>query len=251
MSGKLINTKGIVLSSVNLKDNDKIVTILTEKLGKITAVIKGARIETNKNKIFSLEFNYSDIHIYKGKSMYSFNEGTMINSFQNLLNDIDNLSYACYFCELVGIVTVEGEKCTDVFVLLAKTLYLLESKSVNLKLLAIFFNIKLLKYTGSGFNLELCNHCGEKFTFPEGFSIEQNAFICSKCLKDKRGYNRRISEKLFKAINYMDKNDIRNVVRFNFSDELIQDMNELLEGVLKNTFYRLPKSLEILNLMKE
>ena len=40
---KLIKVKGIVIKEVPYKDNDKIITILTDTLGKISCLAKGAK----------------------------------------------------------------------------------------------------------------------------------------------------------------------------------------------------------------
>ena len=39
----IVNTQGIVLRAVKYKENDLILTIFTRKLGKISAIAKGAR----------------------------------------------------------------------------------------------------------------------------------------------------------------------------------------------------------------
>ena len=40
---RLVKTKGIVLSEVNFSESDKMLTVLTPDLGKISCVAKGAR----------------------------------------------------------------------------------------------------------------------------------------------------------------------------------------------------------------
>ena len=39
----ILNTQGIVLKSVTYKENDLILTIYTRKLGKISAIARGAK----------------------------------------------------------------------------------------------------------------------------------------------------------------------------------------------------------------
>ena len=42
-NGKVVKTKGIVLSETNFSESDKMLTVLTPDLGRITCVAKGAR----------------------------------------------------------------------------------------------------------------------------------------------------------------------------------------------------------------
>ena len=45
----LIKTNGIILKYVNLNDNDRIFTIFSPELGKITAMSKGIRSHKHKD----------------------------------------------------------------------------------------------------------------------------------------------------------------------------------------------------------
>ncbi|MDO7202942.1 DNA repair protein RecO [Paraclostridium bifermentans] len=47
----IVNTQGIVLRSARYKENDLILTIFTRKLGKISAIAKGAK--RNKSSLLS------------------------------------------------------------------------------------------------------------------------------------------------------------------------------------------------------
>ena len=39
--------------------------------------------------------------------MYTLNEGEIIDSFQSLLGDLETITYASYFCELIDISMTE------------------------------------------------------------------------------------------------------------------------------------------------
>ena len=48
----LIKTKGIVIAIANSSDNDKVLTVLTEDLGRISVFCKGAK--KNKSALLSV-----------------------------------------------------------------------------------------------------------------------------------------------------------------------------------------------------
>lgn len=48
----IITTRGVVIKTQDYKENDKLVWLFTEKLGKISLIAKGAR--KNKSKLMSI-----------------------------------------------------------------------------------------------------------------------------------------------------------------------------------------------------
>lgn len=89
--------------------------VFSEKLGKISVIAKGAK--KNRSKLFSstLSFCYGNYNVYKGKGMYTLNEGDIIDSFQSLLSDLETITYASYFCELIDIALNEEESNRQLF----------------------------------------------------------------------------------------------------------------------------------------
>lgn len=45
--------------------------------------------------------------VYKGKNLYTLQEGKILNSFQGLLDNLNKLTYSSYLCELIDIACTE------------------------------------------------------------------------------------------------------------------------------------------------
>ena len=85
----IIKTKGIVINEANSKENDKILTVLTPDLGKISVLVKGAK----KNKSTFLStcqlLAFSDLVLYKNLGdLYILNSSEIIELFYNIRIDI-------------------------------------------------------------------------------------------------------------------------------------------------------------------
>ena len=66
----LIKVKGIVIRETTYKDNDKIITLLTDKLGKISCMAKGAK-KNNSPILANCQYLvYSEFVLYKSKNFY-------------------------------------------------------------------------------------------------------------------------------------------------------------------------------------
>ena len=120
---KLIKTTGIVIKEIDFKDNDKIITILTKDLGKISAMVKGAK-KTNSPYLASSQYLvYSEFVLYQGKTFYHVNSTTVLDTFYDLRIDYDKLNYAFSMTKLLFTVCQENEKCEDVLKLFLNVLY--------------------------------------------------------------------------------------------------------------------------------
>ncbi|MDM8129085.1 DNA repair protein RecO, partial [Paraclostridium benzoelyticum] len=112
-----------MLRSARYKENDLILTIFTRKLGKISAIAKGAK--RNKSSLLSSSqvFSYSNFTLKKQGNMYRVSQSETIKNFYDIAYDIEAFSYATYITSLVDGSIYENQTNNRLFVLLAQTLY--------------------------------------------------------------------------------------------------------------------------------
>ena len=120
----VFETKAVIIKTQDYRENDKLVWFYTEKLGKITAIVRGAKKSKSKFLSLTLPLCYGEYMVYKGKNLYTLQEGKIINSFQGLLNNLDKLTYSSYLCELIDIACEENEVNEKLFKDLVTILYL-------------------------------------------------------------------------------------------------------------------------------
>ncbi len=195
----------------------------------------------------TLPFCFGDFVVFKGKSLYTINEGEVVKSFQSLLNDLDSLTYASYLCELIDIAMIEEESNRELFKDFIKIFYLMENKAVDLDLLCRAFEVKLLIASGYYFNLEHCALCKRKISTSNYVNFEYISGICSNCEKS-RGMS--ISFATYSALKYLVKVPIENVYRLNLSKEVKCELFKLLTNIIADNFSRTPNSLQAFNYIK-
>ena len=78
-----IQTRGIVVREVMTGDFDKILTVVTDELGKITVSAKNVRRSGNRFSAGTQILSLCDWVLYKGKNMYILNSCEIVNSFIN------------------------------------------------------------------------------------------------------------------------------------------------------------------------
>jgi DNA repair protein RecO (recombination protein O) len=191
----------------------------------------------------SLTFCYANFTLFKGKSMFTLNEGEIIDSFQQLLDDLTTLAYGSYLCELVDISMVEGESSRLLFKQLITVFYLLRNNVGDLETLLRAFEIKLLKLTGYGLNTDYCVKCRKKITNSNYLSFESYGGICPEC---KKSGGRQISFASFKALSYLSNLELEKVYRVKLSSEVKNEIEIILQELILQSYGKKTKSLEIL-----
>ena len=80
--------KGIVLRSVDTKESDKILTVLTEGMGKIPVVAKGARSRRSKVTAAVQLLAYSELVLSESHGWQYLTEASTIELFDGVRQDI-------------------------------------------------------------------------------------------------------------------------------------------------------------------
>ena len=144
----LHKVNAVVIKTKEFKENDKLVWLYTDKLGKITTIAKGSKKSKSKLLSLTLPLCYGEYVLFKGKSLYNLQEGRILSSFQGLLGNLDKLTYSSYICELIDICLEDEEVNSELFKDFITCLYLLNTDALNYELLIRSFELKLFKSTG-------------------------------------------------------------------------------------------------------
>ena len=98
--------RGIVLRTVDTKESDKILTLLTP-CGKLPVVAKGARSRRSRVTACTQLLAYGEFTLGESRGWQYLVEGSTLELFQGVRRDIALLSLASYFAELTEAVALE------------------------------------------------------------------------------------------------------------------------------------------------
>lgn len=217
-----IKTSGIIISESNLGDYDKMLTMLTPGLGKISCVAKGARRQRSALLAGTQLFCFGKYMMYKGANTYNINSCDTIEVFYNLRTDLDKLNSAIEITKIVRDVTDENENCYKILQMLLNTLYTLSEKDKNIDLVISTFKIKLLCFLGFSPMITECVNCKKKSNL-KYFSIKNDGFKCESCGKLDKGAI-SISESTISAIRYIVMAPAKKLYSFSLKDESLNEL---------------------------
>ena len=218
----IIKTKGIVLLESNMKDYDKMVTILTPNMGKIGCAARGARRNKSTLMAGTQFLSFSDFIIYSSPSSYSINSCDTIEVFYNIRQDIDKLNYAALAARMIFDVTYENQYSYNILQLLLNTLYVISETDTDLDFVLSVFKMRLMTYLGFTPEISKCINCGEndKISY---FSIKDSGFKCAACSKaDKSAI--KMSAGTFNAIKYIITSPAKKLFSFKVSKDSLKEL---------------------------
>ncbi|WP_294341943.1 DNA repair protein RecO [Clostridium bornimense] len=241
-----MKTRAIVLKSIDYKERDKIITVFSESLGKISIMVRGVKSSKSKMLPLTLPMSYSELVLFKGKGMYTLNEGFLIDSFQEMLKDIYTLTYGNYILELIDMSMVDDEVNTELFKSVIVSFYFLKNKAVSDKIVIRKFELDLLKYTGHSLNFENCGVCRRKIISSNYVIYPPFSGVCGNCNK-KNGID--IAYSVFSFMKYLYHIDIMKLHILKENESIISEIEKINSELIVTSIGKRPKSLELLEIL--
>ncbi len=220
---KIEAVEGIVLSETNYSESSKILNVLTKEFGLIGIMSKGCRSMKSKLRGVSRKLVYGTFHIYfKEKGLSTLIGVDIINSFSNIVMDLERVSYASFILELVNQVTKESED-EEIFELFKDTLLKMDEGFSPIVLTNIL-ELKLLDFLGVRPSIDFCSICGSDKAI---VTIDSTAggYICRNCYQNEP----LVSDKAIKMIRLFYYVDIKNITKLDVSESVVKEINQFLD----------------------
>ena len=171
-------SEGIVLSSMDYREKDSLISVLTRDFGRLSFVAKGTMSVHSKNAPACLPYTSSEFcfDYREGKTVFPLKTAKIKNSRRQVREDLDLLSFAGLLCELSEKITEQGVVCHDVYQILEQTLnHLNEDPYLSICLFLAFS----LRYLGVDPVVDECVLCGS--TKVSAISVKEGGFVCASC----------------------------------------------------------------------
>lgn len=171
-----------MLSVMSIGDYDRRVTILTRERGKIAAFARGARRPGSLLLGACQPFVFGDFILHTGNS-YSISEIEVEDYFPELREDMEQIYFAMYFCEVADFYTRENNDEREMLKLLYASLRALVKRQMSNRLIKTVFELKAVCINGEGPMTSQCMVCGNKNDEDRLFSVIKGGRLCSECGK--------------------------------------------------------------------
>ena len=240
-------TMGLVLKETRYREADRILTILTPKLGVITAM--AANSLRLKSKLFSAcgLFCYSEFTLVPGRNMYTVREADVQNIFHGISSSIEGVSLAMYLTELAAALSPTGEEAARELRLVLNSLYMIDEaekelrlllncfymiseKKADLRVIKAVFELRTMSECGFMPQIVCCRDCG---TYDEGdafyLDAQEGHLLCASCAA-KAGKNCNLDKAALFALRHICLVEDKKIFAFKISVGSLEKLSAVAEN---------------------
>ncbi len=140
-----VTTEGLILKRSNFGEADRVLTVLTDRYGKISVIARGVRKITSRRAGNIEVLNRVKLHLFKAKS-YNLSEAESIETFPKIKANLTLSTTAFHIIELVNRLVPEEQKNPQIYSLAVGVLQLLEDNPRQIFVRA--YEVKMLSLLG-------------------------------------------------------------------------------------------------------
>ena len=222
--------RGIVLRAVDTKEADKILTVLAGEQGKLSVVAKGARSQRSRVTAATQFLAYSEMTVTERHGWQILSEANTMELFDGIRKDIEALSLASYFAELVDAVTYADIPAQEVLSLLLNALYALGTLGRPCEIVKPAFEIKLMALSGFEPLADRCAVCGAEEPADPMLDVAQGTIHCGACPRRRFGLSMPLGTAGLAALRHIVYGDPKRLYAFHLPAEELRWLGQAGEA---------------------
>ena len=251
MSAKEVKVRGIVVREAPMGDKDKRVILLTEEMGKISVLAKGALGPKSKQAALTQLFSVVELVLTKGRTFYYIKEGRLLESFYDLRLSLEKVSYASLMAEVADTLCLDGQENRTLLRLLYRALKAqIRQEEGKESLPCDVFILRALSDNGFYPELSTCEICHRVLLNDEDlkadesvqFDVRNGGIICPSC---RRG-GLTLSRGTLKAMRYIVSSPYETLFKFTVEPFVLKELDTAAREYLKEQTERKYQGLEFL-----
>ena len=239
-----LNTQGIVIREQTLRENDRMISILTKDHGVLRAYVFGAKKPGGRLSSSTQLFAFSDFSINKKNDLYTVEHAVAKEIFFELRNDIEAITLAQYFAQLEEEFASVSEDNPEYLRLMLNSLHLLCTKKKPFAQIKAVFELRLMCLSGYMPDIMMCSKCGKYEDETMFFDLNKTTLLCKDCAD---GSGRTLDLGLLRSIRHVCYSDHEKIFNFSLSDEGYEKMSALTQDYLLLKAKRKFKTLDFYN----
>lgn len=226
-------TKALVLRGVDYKESDKILTLLTQDMGKVTASARGCRKKNSPLAAGCQLLCWSEFVLFQYQGRWTVKECSAVNEFRGMRTQVEKYALGCYFGEVAELLSVEDLPTPELLALVLNSLYALDRLDRPVALVKAAFEWKAMCLTGYEPLLDACAVCGTEHPSQARFHLREGVLHCAPC-RDQvgDGISLPLSDDCLAALRHITYGDPKRLFSFRLSPAGLEQLSGIAEAYL-------------------
>ena len=218
-------THGIIIKRRNFGEADRILSIFTEKYGKVTAIAKGVRKPLSKFGGHLELFYLTDFQLVEGRNLDIIVSAELVDDFPDIRKNRSKFYQVFLISELINNLTSESDSSQSIYILICQTLKNLNNDK---RFTLANFMAKILTEIGHEPEVSVCVKCREKLIENINyFSNNLGGLLCANCQKYDLASN-AITPNAVKLLRLFLKKDLLIVNKIAIEEAHLAELEKML-----------------------
>jgi DNA repair protein RecO (recombination protein O) len=244
---RVYKSEAIILRTMDLGEADRVLTVLTPRLGKLRVIAKGVR--RPRSRIGGALQPFSDVQLVLavGRTFDVVTSSALEDPHLGLRNDLHSTAAAWYLVELADRFCEGAADSHDAFRLLAQGLSALDAgPEVAREVVARWYELALLDAMGFRPELGRCIECGATIE-PDGnaYAPVAGGVVCPQCASAAHTA-RPVSGDALKVLRHLQRSPLVGVLRLRLAPGLHREVERLLHATVSAVLERELRSRDFL-----
>ena len=222
--------RGVVLRETETKEADKILTLLTAERGKISVIARGVRRKSCRYAACAQPLVWSAWTLYQKGDWYYANEGSTVELFKGLRDDLDAMALGFYFAELTETVTSEETPAPELIRHLLNGLYALSALHKPPALAKAAFELKLMCLAGYEPLVDGCASCGCPDPEQPLLDVVQGVLRCRQCGVKESTLSMPLCRDSLLAMRHIVYGDPKRLYSFTLGEDALRRLSAAAEA---------------------
>jgi len=249
----MLHSSAFVLKRQNFKEYDKLLTVYSEKKGKMEVVAIGARRIQSKLAGHLEPFALIDLIITPGKYRDRVTGSAILKNFDNLKSNFEKVTLASYFNENVDHLTRLHQADQHTFDLIKETYLALDCPNQtrdhdfkNQVLTVLSFLLKFISLQGFRPSFKNCFYCQSKIKEERNFISYTHLSIACPACREKEDNLENISPIALKVLRLMNQEKHYSFRINNLDDSVFQEIKGVVNKLVQAISEREIKSAKLI-----
>lgn len=236
--------KGLVLRTADYKESSKMLTVLTDALGKISVCARSATRMKSRFAAACQPLAFSEMTLSERNDRYYLSEASTLELFPGLLGDLKSYALGCYFVELLDAACPETQPEAEALSLGLNALWLLSERRKDRRLVKSTFEFRLMSALGYRPETQRCAGCGAETPENPYLDLRGGELFCRDCAVQQAQRPAAMDAGSLSALRYLLNAEGGRAFSFRLENASLRRLGDVAEAYVQEQLERTFRTLD-------